>query len=386
MARIITLLAILCYFVSPAFCTGNEEVGSTEEIEQAEYKGIRKLAHKFLNPDPNKNFRLLPMPTASYDPINGLSAGLSVDVFFRMGDDTSSQLSYVSVPFYMATNGKLVSGVSANLILGKAHRLFASFRYMHSPTPFYGINRDRPLENSENFDHTYTRFQTSYMRAVLPDFYLGANYYLQKSLNIDMKEKGALYYSDAIGKTGYTMSGLGVSMQYDTRDKNTASYKGINLNFSSTFFTPFLGSDDYNTAIHFDISHYQQLGQGSHILATRFGFDLYTEDPPFTMMNSFGSAEMLRGYRSGQYLSRQRWYTQVEYRFPLFWRFRGAAFIAAGDVAQKVDYFSLTDLKVAGGGGLRFVFDEKERLSLRFDYGFAIDGSSGFYFSINEAF
>jgi hypothetical protein len=47
---------------------------------------------------------------------------------------------------------------------------------------------------------------------------------------------------------------------------------------------------------------------------------------------------------------------------------------------------SFNNLKISGGGGLRFTIDAKERINLRFDYAFGRFNSRGFYLSISEAF
>jgi hypothetical protein len=382
-ARILIIL-LLSICLNEGFCEENPN-GASEAESDKELKGIRKFADKMLNPDPNNNLRILPMPAASYDPANGFSAGAYVDLFFRIKADSLTPLSYVSIPFYMATNGKVVAGASADLYFGSKHRMKTFYQYSKSPTPFYGIGNQTPLGPAEEYQHIFTKFGVSYTRRVAPGLFLGGNYFFQTSLDIDVESGGNLYFSDASGKQGYTMSGPGLSMQYDTRDLNTSPYSGTNLNINTTFYTPFFGSDNYTTEITFTAANYFQPGQKSHILATRVGFDIFTREPPFQMMHTLGN-DVLRGYREGHYLSTNRWFAQAEYRFPIVWRFRGVAFASVGDVARKVDYFSLNSIKLSGGAGFRFVVDPKERLSLRFDYGFALDGSRGFYFSINEAF
>jgi len=57
-----------------------------------------------------------------------------------------------------------------------------------------------------------------------------------------------------------------------------------------------------------------------------------------------------------------------------------------GNVAETFGELGLGNLKPSYGVGLRFLFDKKERIQVRMDIGFGEDGSSGFYFSIFEAF
>ena len=103
-------------------------------------------------------------------------------------------------------------------------------------------------------------------------------------------------------------------------------------------------------------------------------------------MALIGSPFVMRGYYAGRYRDRHMLAGQVEWRFPIWWRFIGAGFFGLGDVAYYVRDFNLTDLKYSWGGGLRFTLDAKERINVRFDVAFGNNGSRGFYFQISEAF
>ena len=76
---------------------------------------------------------------------------------------------------------------------------------------------------------------------------------------------------------------------------------------------------------------------------------------------------------------------QVEYRTTLFWRFGFTAFAGVGDVADSYGKYQLSDMKPSVGFGLRFLFDPKERINIRADFGFGRN-TSGVYFAIEEAF
>ena len=48
--------------------------------------------------------------------------------------------------------------------------------------------------------------------------------------------------------------------------------------------------------------------------------------------------------------------------------------------------YSFSDLKYSYGAGLRFLFNKKEKVNLRVDFGFGNNGSKGIYLAIEEAF
>ncbi len=57
-----------------------------------------------------------------------------------------------------------------------------------------------------------------------------------------------------------------------------------------------------------------------------------------------------------------------------------------GQVGNTLSDFGRGGIKAAGGAGLRFRFNRRDRLNVRLDYGVGRGGSSGVYFSIGEAF
>jgi outer membrane protein assembly complex protein YaeT len=77
-----------------------------------------------------------------------------------------------------------------------------------------------------------------------------------------------------------------------------------------------------------------------------------------------------------------------ELRYPLFWIFDAVSFVDVGNVFPQVNDFRFSDLRSAGGFGLRV---RNPFVVLRFDYGFKLDRRPGekigaFFFSIGQAF
>jgi hypothetical protein len=54
-------------------------------------------------------------------------------------------------------------------------------------------------------------------------------------------------------------------------------------------------------------------------------------------------------------------------------------------VAPTLDEFTFSDVKLAGGGGIRLTVDPREHINLRFDLAFS-DQGYGFYINLIEAF
>jgi hypothetical protein len=60
-------------------------------------------------------------------------------------------------------------------------------------------------------------------------------------------------------------------------------------------------------------------------------------------------------------------------------------FTGVGDVFRNPSDLSFSNLKYSVGAGIRFAINRKERLNVRFDYGFGRQNNS-FYIMLTEAF
>jgi hypothetical protein len=96
---------------------------------------------------------------------------------------------------------------------------------------------------------------------------------------------------------------------------------------------------------------------------------------------------LARGYFGGRFRDKVMSLAQVEYRFPIIWRFGGVVFAGTGNVASSVDKFDFTNLKTGIGAGLRFSLVPEERINLRIDVGYGFATQTLYpYISFTEAF
>jgi hypothetical protein len=102
-------------------------------------------------------------------------------------------------------------------------------------------------------------------------------------------------------------------------------------------------------------------------------------------MGMIGGDTLMRGYYYGRYRDKNLAVLQAEYRMPVWKRLGLVGFAGVGDVAPAPGRFRLGSFKAAGGFGFRFLFDPKEKTSIRLDFGFGKD-TSGMYITATEAF
>ena len=114
--------------------------------------------------------------------------------------------------------------------------------------------------------------------------------------------------------------------------------------------------------------------------------DLSTGSVPFQLLPELGGQYMMWGYYAGRYRDLNYTAFQCEYRFPLFWHFGGVVFASIGKVAPDIsDLLSTENIRVAGGGGIRYAIDKSQNVNIRIDFAFSPEGFS-VYFNILEAF
>jgi outer membrane protein assembly factor BamA len=187
-----------------------------------------------------------------------------------------------------------------------------------------------------------------------------------------------------LGYNGFTTSGLGLVYLYDSRNNVINSMHGTYIEVSSLYLNKIEGSqyNFYNYTI--DARKFFPIGKGQ-VLAIQGLLNHNVGDVPWRQMAAMGGFSLMRGYYLGRLRDKNYAAFQAEYRLHL-WKFLGmAAFASTGEVAPRLGDLTFGELKFAGGAGLRFQVDKKERVNIRFDVGFG-SNQPGYYLTIGEAF
>lgn len=180
------------------------------------------------------------------------------------------------------------------------------------------------------------------------------------------------------------LTALGFRVNRDTRPNRFYPLEGTFFDFTSSFFSPALGSKYSFQSYRSTFNYYRSFGN-KQVLAYNVFLCATAGRPPFYGECIFGTNNELRGYVAGQYIDRDMIATQVEYRLELPWRFGIVAFAGIGEVAPSLSHFGFDNLLPAGGGGVRFKLSRKYNVNLRADIA---QGKNGHTFSmgIGEAF
>lgn len=335
------------------------------------------------------------IPIVAYFPETRFMGVLTAFLKYRTESDATYRASSMAVALQATQNAQFSAGVYPEIYLDSNRmRIEGLAEWYLYPYKFFGIGNENPASNAELYTPNGFRVQVRALHAiggVRVQNGLSAGLRLDVRYDdirkIEPREDGSigpLGSGSVVGSTGGWYNGIGPMISYDTRDNNFDARKGLFCEATLVAYGPMLGSTYTATLTSADLRAYTDITDGVSI-AARLMMQNIAGTPTFIMWPSIGGNNNLRGVIDAQQRDRISILTSAELRFPIYWRFRGATFIDAGQVAAKPELLSPRSLWIGWGGGLRFVFDEKERISLRLDAGVA-RGDVQFYLSFNEAF
>lgn len=337
-------------------------------------------------PKLKKSSGFIPIPAVFYTPETGFGGGFSFIYFYRgKTSPPDGRPSNISAVALYTENEQFLASVGPKIYYQEEmYLLDAGVSFRKFPEKFFGIGDDARLKNEEPFTPLIYTFEMEWSRQWIPHFYGGPFYHYYR-YEIVQEEKDGLLDSGTIpGSKGGLASGGGVVLTWDNRDNTFYTRRGQYYRALAVFYGKTLGSD-------FSFSHYNLDARyfipilDRHALAFQALVDFNIGEAPFTLLSELGGSNMLRGIYGGRFRDKSLAAFQTEYRFPIWWRFLGAAFIGAGDTAESLNLLNIPDFKIAGGGGLRVLLSRAEKITLRFDVGVGREGP-GYYFLFSEAF
>jgi len=343
------------------------------------------------NPAPFRRLKtnhgyIVPLPLVVYSPETSFGFGFSGQYLFRIKHDSLSNLSAAGVTTLYTLEKQFIVNPNWEFYLKTNQwRNGGAFVFQRFPEKFYGIGNDTEEQNRESFTAKYILFRNRVTRQVFRNFHLGLQYRFEYAYDFETQPNGALHENTIRGSSGYLQSGVGIAAIYDSRDNSLFPFAGWYVIFSNHYYPRWLGSDYEFANFKVDARAYFNPFT-SNVIAVQALMSFHSGEPPFKMLSLLGGTETMRGYYLGRYRDRHLLAAQVEWRFPIWWRFIGAGFYGVGDVTCDFRDLSWHNLKHSIGGGIRLTLDSRERINVRFDVAFGTDGSHGYYFLLGEAF
>ena len=263
------------------------------------------------------------------------------------------------------------------------HNIFGEIAYYDYFYQYFGIGNNTSFADEEIYAANFPRVQINYLRKWKKDLFFGAYYHFDFYNISNVADGGLLDNSDIIGKEGSIISRPGLLFRHDTRDNIFYPTKGQFLTIDIAGNTKTLGASSSYMGLSLDISRYfsynRQIFAFNTWIARQFG------DVPFQELLPLGGGKKARGIIKGRYRDTNLMVLQGEYRFPIWKRFLGAAFVSYGNVGSSLQDLFSEKWKLNYGAGLRFLLDKENGTNLRADVAFG-SAEMNIYLTVNEAF
>lgn len=254
------------------------------------------------------------------------------------------------------------------------------YRYLYR---YFGVGNEHPNDYVETYTAKYPRFRLTSAKRLKGRHLLGLRIFVDDYHIVSVSPGGELERGEVLGTAGGISSSVGPVWISDARDNAFFPRKGWLTELAITGENRLTFSDFKFLRCSLDVARYIPVGKS--VLAFN-GIAIFTAgNVPFFQYPQIGGPRRLRGYPDGKFRDRHLLLAQAEFRFPMFWRFKGVVFGGGGTVFGKAG--ESAKFRPNGGAGLRFEFDRRQKLHLRLDYGIGKGaGNSGMYVTLGEAF
>ncbi|HLP92501.1 MAG TPA: BamA/TamA family outer membrane protein [Saprospiraceae bacterium] len=255
------------------------------------------------------------------------------------------------------------------------------YRYLYR---YFGIGNKIPNDYVETYTARYPRVRVTAATKVKSKHLVGIRFYLDDYTIASSTSGGLIEQGLVPGARGGVTSSVGPVWIADSRDNAFFPRTGLLAEFALTGEHKLTGSDFLFARCSLDVAKYFPIGRHNVLAVNAIG--IFTAgDVPFFQFPQIGGQRRLRGYPDGKYRDRHLVLAQAEFRFKIYWRFKGVLFAGAGTVFGQPN--EKPHLRPNGGAGIRVEFDRRQKLHLRLDYGFGEGkGNNGMYVTLGEAF
>ena len=371
-------LVLLC------FCLASESQAQTDSVRHGRLKRYwNSLVHGNVDRTFERTMDMSLVIAPCYTREGSFGIGGAATGLYRLDrSDSIMQPSDVSVSGSATVNGFYAISVKGNNhFRGNRSRLSYLLQFQNKDLDFWGISQEACAVNPvTRYRRQMVNWESDYVYRLTRNLYVGA------ALNLNYTRASHLQRPEYLEgqPVSYFFAGIGVSLQYDSRDFILNPRHGIYFLAREVCYPKWFGSSGktvYSTTLIFDA--YREFWKGG-ILAFDFYGQFNGNDVPWTLREEVGSGtSRMRGYYAGRYIDNNQLSTQLELRQHIYGRVGCVAWAGAGTVFSSFGRFSLENLLPNYGLGLRLEF--KHNVNVRIDYGFG-KGTGGFVFQFAEAF
>ncbi|HVZ26829.1 MAG TPA: BamA/TamA family outer membrane protein [Sediminibacterium sp.] len=332
-------------------------------------------------------------PGAGYSLQTGFAVTAGASLAFFTDTAPARKISNILTSATYSQYNQFIFPLAANIFTrGNQYNLLVDYRFLDYPSTTFGLGPYTTPEDGYGISYNSIRLHQTLLRNLSGDWYAGMGIYYDHCWNIKELDppEGVKTSLEKYGdEPQETAVGLAFRVLKDTRDNQINAKSG---SFASFVFRPnfrWMGSDNSWQSMQLDYRKYISLPH-NQVLAL-WSFDWFSlGKPPYLLLPSTGWDDQYntgRGYIQSRYRSKNMVYAEAEYRFGLSQDGVLGAVIFAN--AQSFSRYLSDQLSVVApgvGAGLRIKLNRHSHTNLCIDYGFGMDGSSGFFLNLGEVF
>lgn len=375
-------LLLIILLISPFCIIGQENNTITKKANK---NIITKIITYFDDSNKEKEYKKFDFSVIGgphYASDTKLGLGLVAAGLYRNNfADTLMPPSQISIYSDVSIIGFYMIGTRGTHIFpNDSYRLGYDLYFYSFPSKYWGCGYDMSVNDANETE--YDKRQVS----IISDFLMryGDNMYAGLVASFDY-----ISGSDVVNPTMWngqslktTNVGIGLTLQYDTRDNLSNAHNGLFAKITQKFNPRFMGNKYAFSTTEITVNHYRPVWTGA-VIAGQFYSIFNYGNPPWGLMASLGGSYNMRGYYEGRYNDKCAVSATLELRQHV-WRRNGAVlWLGAGSIFPKPSEIRFKEILPNYGIGYRWEF--KKRVNIRLDLGFG-KGQTGFIFSINEAF
>ena len=243
-----------------------------------------------------------------------LGIGGAATALYRLDrKDSIMQPSDISLSGSASIKGiYAITAKGNNHFKGNKSRLSYRLQFLHKTLDFWGISYNACAVNPiSEYTKRQIKWESDYVYKLTKDFHVGVAFNVNYT---DLSKITDLAYLSGQEKS-YFFTGIGVSLQYDTRDFILNPKRGIYFMAREILYPDFMSTYNrtiFNTTMVFDT--YQEVWQGGVLTTDLYG-QFYNGQTPWVLREELGSgSSRMRGYYAGRYMDCNQIVAQLELR------------------------------------------------------------------------
>jgi len=314
-------------------------------------------------------------PLVSSDPKVSTSAGAIVGYLHRF-DEHSPVSQFFAGGSYSVTQSYRYglawktyfsqdrNRLTGGIVWGKVRNDFSDF-----------LGSGRPVQTTDALKLMALR----YTRKIADHWYLGTQFI---STNYVITAENMLVGKvfDKIGLTGFTSNGVGLVIQYDSRNNQNSPTSGQFMQLHNIAYRKSFGGDASFDVYHLEYRKFHAIRE--HLIAVLHLQGRWSINAP---PGGFSSVQ-LRGYVRGQNLAQHMILAEVEARYMLNGKWGCAAFAGIEKLyGRRLGLISVQEMFPAFGAGLIYQLN-RERMVIRADIAVGKQGNRGMYINFGQPF